>query len=984
MQSSSILKKVFVACVSFLVPFLIFVFLSSNELSKVLFYSPPLYLIVTVITSVLSFIIFYLAYQIYIRDRDARMFAAALAFCIFGLVFFSDIISTSNLFNKEVFEIIEHYGMLVGAMSLLVLAAPANSLNTLNAAIYHRRRETFLSVILCLLIFFGASFLFPSIVKILGSFTPFAMVSTGVLFFTGLSMLLIRGEDEENSPSPYFIASFSILINTAIIPFFYEHWSILWWYFNFVIFASLIIFFVGLVRGVSKTTGSPIYAKIGTKIILFILFISIFPLVATNYFIFNNSKVNLQKQVFEDLDFVSAFVEGQVLSYFNSVEIRTIDFSSDGFIRDKLKEIVRKNSTRAVDELNTHLIKNKQSLDETISQILILGPSGKIVSSTNKNEIGKDESNDKYFLMGKKSVYTSELDLYNNHSNVNERLLAVAAPLTDKETGESIGVIVNFFKMDKIKNILTYNVKNIGDNLFQDAQIASPEIYVVDNEGIMFIHPSTITEDSANIIVNTLPVQKCLKEDKSIIDTYNNYRDVEVIGSSICLRNHGWIVLIEKVKSDVFQPLTALEDNLTTIVPITVLMIILAGLYFSSRMTKPIESLAIVSKKIADGDLAARSDIKSRDEIGIFAQNFNSMADRLIEARNFPQNIIRSMKDVLMVLAPDATIKEVNEATLNLLGYENNDLVGKQIEEIIKKEKSESIFAGANLKKLLEKGFAKDIEVSYVTKVGESIPFSMTVSAIKNDNGGVIGIVVVAKDMRIFKEVEREKSEFVSVAAHQLRTPLSAIKWTIRMILDGDFGSINEEQRKALEDGDTSSDRMITLISDLLNVSRIEEGKFGLNTSLADISKMLTEIVAGLKIKAIKRKVELKITLFNEIPMLKVDTESFSMAIENLIDNSIKYTPENGKVEIEIERVQDYVEIRIKDNGIGIDNAEQPKIFSRFFRSKNAKLRETDGSGLGLYIAKHIIEGHNGKIWFVSPAIADKGTIFYVRMPIYG
>ncbi len=423
-----------------------------------------------------------------------------------------------------------------------------------------------------------------------------------------------------------------------------------------------------------------------------------------------------------------------------------------------------------------------------------------------------------------------------------------------------------------------------------------------------------------------------------------------------------------------------MENNLIAIVPITVLLVIMFGLYFSNKLTEHIESLTDISKRIADGDLGIRANIDSKDEIGILAENFNKTVGHLIEARNFPENIIRSMGDSLVVLSPEAKIIKVNQAALDLLGYERKELMGQEAERVIGREATQAIFMGSGLRKLLDKGFIKDIEISFKSKDGEDIPVSISGSVIKNENDDMAGIVVVAKDMRIFKEVEKAKSEFISIAAHQLRTPLSAIKWTIQMLLDGDFGKLNKEQKNALAEGNMANDRMVALISDLLNISRIEEGRFALKFSSVKLDKMINDVISSLKIKADKNNIKLIFIKTSELPAIDADADKFYIVLENLIDNAIKYTSANGEIIVEAGNTKDGIEIKIKDNGIGIPAPEQANIFSRFFRGSNAKEKQTDGSGLGLYIVKNIIEKHNGRIWFESAR--GQGTVFFIKLPV--
>lgn len=245
-----------------------------------------------------------------------------------------------------------------------------------------------------------------------------------------------------------------------------------------------------------------------------------------------------------------------------------------------------------------------------------------------------------------------------------------------------------------------------------------------------------------------------------------------------------------------------------------------------------------------------------------------------------------------------------------------------------------------------------------------------------------VGTLVVLRDISREKVVEKLKTEFVSIAAHQLRTPLSAIKWTIRMILDGETGEINAEQKDFLEKTYESNERMIHLVNDLLNVTKIEEGRFIYNAKNEDILKITKQITSAFKEIAERKGVFLKIKEPKEdLPLVKIDLEKISIVIHNLIDNAVNYTNAKGKVEISIEKAKDKKEIilSVKDTGIGISKDQEFRIFSRFFRGGNAVKADTEGTGLGLYIAKNIIEAHNGKIWFETKE--GKGSVFYFTLP---
>lgn len=243
-----------------------------------------------------------------------------------------------------------------------------------------------------------------------------------------------------------------------------------------------------------------------------------------------------------------------------------------------------------------------------------------------------------------------------------------------------------------------------------------------------------------------------------------------------------------------------------------------------------------------------------------------------------------------------------------------------------------------------------------------------------------LGVLMIIHDITREKLIERTKTEFVSLAAHQLRTPLSAIKWSLRMILDGDVGKVNREQKEFLEKSYQSNERMISLINDLLNLARIEEGKYLFTPVLVSLENVCQKVIEVSKEILERKHLVLKFTqLKKELPQVFADEEKIRFAVENLIDNAIRYTPDSGKIIISLREKDSGLEFQIKDSGVGIPLDQQPRVFSKFFRANNAVRMETEGSGLGVFLAKNIIEAHGGKIWFESKE--GEGTTFYFSLP---
>ena len=228
--------------------------------------------------------------------------------------------------------------------------------------------------------------------------------------------------------------------------------------------------------------------------------------------------------------------------------------------------------------------------------------------------------------------------------------------------------------------------------------------------------------------------------------------------------------------------------------------------------------------------------------------------------------------------------------------------------------------------------------------------------------------------------VSRMKSEFLSIAAHQLRTPLSAFKWLLRLVLDGDLGKLKKSQEELLQKGYDSNERMIELVNDLLDVVRIEEGRFNYTFTRTSLVRLLEKTIRDMKILADQKGIVL--TFHTQppaaIPMVALDTEKFPLAFTNILDNAIQYTLPKGKVDVDITFQKDIL-VTVRDTGVGIPKRQLPRVFTKFFRGDNAVRIQTSGSGLGLFIAKNIIEKHGGKIWIES--IEGKGTTVYFTIP---
>ena len=231
------------------------------------------------------------------------------------------------------------------------------------------------------------------------------------------------------------------------------------------------------------------------------------------------------------------------------------------------------------------------------------------------------------------------------------------------------------------------------------------------------------------------------------------------------------------------------------------------------------------------------------------------------------------------------------------------------------------------------------------------------------------------------ERLDKAKSEFISIASHQLRTPLSAIKGYLSMILEESYGKYSKKMEKPLENVYTSNERLTKLVNDLLSISRIEAGKIELEPEQASIEKITSEVINELKIVADKKKIYLRLEKPKQIlPKILVDKDKLRQVILNIIDNAIRYTVKGG-ISIKFKAEKTVFRIIISDTGEGMSAEEISKLFETFSRGKAGNRLWTEGAGLGLYIAKKFIEMHKGKIWAESKG-KNKGSVFYIELPI--
>ncbi|KKP82166.1 MAG: Multi-sensor signal transduction histidine kinase [Candidatus Moranbacteria bacterium GW2011_GWF2_35_54] len=443
----------------------------------------------------------------------------------------------------------------------------------------------------------------------------------------------------------------------------------------------------------------------------------------------------------------------------------------------------------------------------------------------------------------------------------------------------------------------------------------------------------------------------------------------------------------------------------------TILIFFPAFLFFYLRNSlKPISEIANDITKFS-GDLSTRIDMERKDEFGLIADNFNKMADELsdlvknmetkvvqrtekiaqqkkqIEAdKNKTESILKSIGDGVFVVDTNFEITMFNKTSESITGFSAHEALGRKYYEIVQffSDSDETKKNDSFIIEAIGTGKIQEMppHTLLINKFGQKIPVADSASPIKDEHGKVIGCVVVFRDIAHEYEIDKAKTEFVSLASHQLRTPLSSINWYAEMLLAGDAGKVNANQKSYLKEIYYGNQRMIELVNSLLNVSRLEMGTFLVEPKQTDILKMADEVIKELTPRSLEKEIKIKNNYDKTLPEINVDPKLMRIIFQNLLSNSIKYTQPKGKIELKIGYDEKNLNIEVTDNGMGIPESQKANIFSKFFRADNVRQTDAEGTGLGLYLLKSIIDHSEGKISFTSTE--GQGTTFFISIPLTG
>lgn len=360
--------------------------------------------------------------------------------------------------------------------------------------------------------------------------------------------------------------------------------------------------------------------------------------------------------------------------------------------------------------------------------------------------------------------------------------------------------------------------------------------------------------------------------------------------------------------------------------------------------------------------------------------NINQELDELLSMQ---EAVLSNLIDGLVIIDPNGFISNINPRACEMLDVAKENVIDKKFDQTTKKISNNMWLLLVDSAKGLKTNKKNTVELEFTNKDKTVVAEVTTVEI--NDRGEVRGTMKIIHDVTRERFIDKMKSEFISIASHQLRTPLTAIKWTFNLLLSKKLGSLNKRQVSIIKEGAGSNDRITKLVNDLLNVSQIEEGMFGYTFAKVNIISLINISLQDFMHLINKRKICLQKDFKEKKIFVKADLNFLRMVMQNLLDNAVKYNIDGGKISIsaEIEKKEDqsFARIAVKNTGINILQEESEKVFSKFFRSREATRKATSGSGLGLYIVKNVVEKHGGTISFNSKL--NEGSSFVFTIPLF-
>ncbi|HRM19007.1 MAG TPA: cell wall metabolism sensor histidine kinase WalK [Trichococcus flocculiformis] len=463
-----------------------------------------------------------------------------------------------------------------------------------------------------------------------------------------------------------------------------------------------------------------------------------------------------------------------------------------------------------------------------------------------------------------------------------------------------------------------------------------------------------------------------------------NSRVLKNISPIYSMDNTGTLIGVLVMESNIESVYSQMSQTVSIFLNASVVAIIITivlAVIISRGITRPISEMRRQTANIADGDYSGKVTVYGADELGELAETINDLSYKVKDAQETTESerqrldsVLRHMTDGVLATDRRGKIIIINSRAMDLLSISQDKAIGQSIMKVLK------LGEKFTFRQLLE---TQDELILNIPTDDQDTILRGEFSVIQRESGFISGLVCVLSDIMEQEKVEQERRSFVSNVSHELRTPLTSVKSYTESLIDGAWED-EEIAPEFLKVISTETDRMIRMITDLLNLSRMDQGKQDLNREFVSINELVAHIIDRfemvLKSEQYRNK---KYTIERDFTQrtlwVEIDQDKFIQVIDNIMNNAIKYSPDGGKITCKLMETHNSVVISITDEGLGIPRKDIGHVFDRFYRVDKARARSMGGTGLGLAISKEVVQLHGGKIWVTS--VENKGSTFFISLP---
>lgn len=503
-------------------------------------------------------------------------------------------------------------------------------------------------------------------------------------------------------------------------------------------------------------------------------------------------------------------------------------------------------------------------------------------------------------------------------------------------------------------------------------------VFLIDSNGQRIDNPQ---EESLDVRRNPL-VRRGLVTKMSFSQGFTDEKGDNWIGAFAPVGSLGWGVVIQQSREEAYISVERMRENAIKWILISILVAVLGSFLMVRTLSKPIMRIVNAAKEVSRGNFDVNVKVTSKDEISTLAKTFNTMTESLKEYNELQvvkmmaeqtktEAVIFSIGDGIIMTDFESRILLMNRQACKMLNIEQRDYTNKRLVDFIKDERIIKLF------KEIPKRRGESLVTEFDLSQDGGMSFlKATTNLVQTKSGMRLGKVTVLHDITLEKEIDGMKEDFLHSVTHDLRTPVSSIKGFVELLREGKAGGVSAEQTEMLEVMDRSANKLLGMVSDILDLAKIETGKMKLNIESFNFAELIKAVVGGLKVQADSEEIVLFALAPKDIN-IEGDRGLLERVLNNLVSNALKFTPQGGKIDVVLRDMPESIEVSVIDTGEGIPKNYLDRVFDKFQQVEGKKRRR--GTGLGLTICKYVVEVHGGRIWAESEL--GQGSKFNFELP---